>query len=260
MKEKIKLLMGGKYGDFIHLLYVVKALCEENDSIATLYMPENEDCWDLGAARWERDVREVIYDLRELLHLQPYIENIEIYAGQKIDINLNTFRKSNMTNFGWTMGLVNHFSLNIPEKLNPWLENIEPIHDFENSLIIHRSLVDYRRNPEFPWSEILNKTYVRKIFVSANKIEYEQSNLTKECEFYQPKSILDLAKMIASCKLFVGNCSLPLTIAHGLDKPRIAELFNPNEAKYYMPEDKLTNNIGWYLDKVNNNLDILETL
>ena len=65
-------------------------------------------------------------------------------------------------------------------------------------------------------------------------LEDEFKNLKKEIdnlEFHDCKDFLEMAEIIKSCKLFIGNSSLGFTLAEGLKVPRLLEAspWNPSQ-------------------------------
>ena len=56
-----------------------------------------------------------------------------------------------------------------------------------------------------------------------------------------------MAAAMNGCKLFIGNQSMPFTIASALDIPRVCELHHAS-AEFYTGEHKYSDNISWFLN------------
>ena len=56
------------------------------------------------------------------------------------------------------------------------------------------------------------------------KNEYDDLKKSiKNLEFYDCKNFLEMAEIVNSCKLFIGNLSFGFTLAEALKKPRLLE-------------------------------------
>ena len=105
-----------------------------------------------------------------------------------------------------------------PELDKPYLENIGT-HQLKNKIVIIRS--KRRRNYLINYNFL--KNYNDILFLGL-KDEFE--DLKKEIpnlEFFDCKDFLEMAEIINSCKLFIGNLSFGFTLAEGLKKPRLLE-------------------------------------
>ena len=89
---------GGKLGDFIHEMYVVKNICKQRGVHANVYIADGMgDVWGKGL--------EIAYrDLRVLISIQSYIEEFKI-LDRSVDgdfIDLNKWRVSVADTYGRT--------------------------------------------------------------------------------------------------------------------------------------------------------------
>ena len=80
----IRFLCSGRLGDFIHQLYSVRRICEERGEKAHIVVGGDEI---REASNFSKPTPEAVEDLKELLYLQDYIQEIEAYSGQ----DLNSF-------------------------------------------------------------------------------------------------------------------------------------------------------------------------
>ncbi|RYE27215.1 MAG: hypothetical protein EOP45_01925 [Sphingobacteriaceae bacterium] len=69
------------------------------------------------------------------------------------------------------------------------------------------------------------KNYDHTIFIGV-KSEYEDmQKAIPNLKTIQVKNFLELAQIIAGCKVFIGNQSFPYSVAEGLKVPRILEAY-----------------------------------
>ena len=149
---------------------------------------------------------------------QPYIHKVDKYRNQEIDIDLNLIREMpidfNIDSVRWYSQLTGiHTDLSVPYIF------AEPHDVIKNKVTIMRNV---RRKNYFTNYKFLKK-YENLLFIGLND-EYE--NLKKEVpnlEFYDCKDFLEMAQIIKSSKLFLGNLSFGYTIAEGLKIPRLLE-------------------------------------
>jgi hypothetical protein len=234
----MNILISGKLGDFIHTLYVAKYYSYENE-INLYYSSEFLEGLDFVGS---------FNNLKPLVDRQKYIKTFDFYNDQIIDINLTDFRyNKNINNLGWTDLLIDTHRIKKLDTLS-WLET-DINEDFKNNVIIHRSLK--YSDTSFPWKRIIDKYNNDIIFVSTDEYEYNSFIYNKNIKFLKVNNIYDLSVIINSCKLFVGNQSMPFAIASSLNKNRILEI---NKFEYdiltkhmwYIGESKYYDNLNYY--------------
>lgn len=164
-----------------------------------------------------------IDSLKALLLLQDYIADVRYWAGEAVDHNLDEFRR--------TMGAVNiadaHlqlFGLPTSHRDSPWLRVHEPISEPGFPVVINRT-VRYVCNHNF-WEIMLPAYHDKALFVGLPK-EHEIFEYTFgfPVRYYPTAGILDLARVIAGCREFIGNASLAHAIAEGQKKPKVLEVY-----------------------------------
>ena len=149
---------------------------------------------------------------------QPYIQKVDKYTNQEIDIDLNLIREMpinhDLDSVRWYFQLTGvHSDLSVPYLF------VEPHKVIKNKVIIIRNV---RRKNSFTNYKFLKK-YENLLFIGLND-EYE--DLKKEVpnlEYYDCKNFLEMAQIIKSGKFFLGNLSFGYTIAEGLKIPRLLE-------------------------------------
>ena len=153
-----------------------------------------------------------------LLHKQTYIEEVNIFNNQNIDIDLNLFREFpinfNIDSVRWYSQLTGiHTDLSVPYIF------AEPHNVIKNKVTIMRNV---RRKNYFTNYKFLKK-YENLLFIGLND---EYKDLKKEVpnlEYYDCKNFLEMAQIIKSSKFFLGNLSFGYHIAEGLKTPRLLE-------------------------------------
>ena len=200
--------------------------------------------------------------LRPLLKLQPYLHGVEFSetAPPETDLDLNQFREylitehEHMRNGARRLNLAEThlytFKLPLEECDRAWLtvDQMEVILD--RPVLFHRSA--RWRNFDFPWAKLMARHAHHAVFVG---LESEHAEFVKdwgEIPYRPTRDFLELARLIAGCRLYVGNQSLPYALCEGLKHTSILEvwpegpncLFNRKNAIYgeskivYIPKVK----------------------
>jgi len=243
----IKFLCSGRMGDFFHQLYSVKRICEERGEKAHITVVGDEL---FPASDFSKSVYEAVVDLKPLLDLQDYIDQVESYSGQDLDgfdYLPARYRESPLLfKSCWTRIHNNLFDLKEEYNYGPWID-VEPDYSLGRKVLINRSK---KTNPHgYPdrCTDIIDWNYLIEnnecIFVAFDPSQYHvfleeiSPDLVHKLEFTLYNSMLEFCQSIAGCKLFIGNQSAPLAIAQALDVPRLGELSNGDSVHYVGEED-----------------------
>ena len=153
-----------------------------------------------------------------LMKEQKFIHKVEKYNNQEIDINFDIFRELPVNvNFNSPRWYFQITGIQV-DLTDPYLE-VEPHDEIKNKIIIHRT---FRHRNQFINYKFLQK-YKDLIFIGI-KDEYEDLKKDiKNLDFYNCKDYLDMARVIKSCKFFIGNQSVAYPMAEALKVPRILE-------------------------------------
>lgn len=251
----INFITGGMTGDAIHSLYVVKNLCQLQQTKANFFISDGD------GDRWLLPLDQTYSDLKELIESQPYINSFQICRNmaQFSDpyINLNDWRKHlshDSTGYTtcWSEVLSGVYQFSPPSGSNyAWLTAPRPDPQTQGRVLIHRS--KHRHNGLFPWSEILARVAAwtpgqAAYFLTCNPREYDLfCHKHPLLQPYLVSTVTDLANALASCKLFVGNQSAPFALASALDIPRAVEL-DTDPARFYIDETKYSSQISYFLN------------
>jgi hypothetical protein len=239
----------GDAGDVVYSLAAVKTL----GGGMMFITPHNKYPYPLNS-RWARMGGEAdwVDNLAPLVEAQPYILKCRYTHGHPASTthDLNRFRipwrnRSARDNDSILKLHMDAFSLPMPKK--PWLTVPDPIVVPNRPIVVNRT--QRYLNHEFNWTRFIEKFHKQMVFVGTEQEHGLLSGMAPQHDFlyYETKDALELARVIAGAKIFVGNQSLPLAIAHALQKTVLVEEWkaNPNtrlereNAYYKMPEEWL---------------------
>jgi hypothetical protein len=165
----------------------------------------------------------VVKKLEPLLLQQPYINELAIYQGENIDFDFDFIRRYPfMHNAGSIPRWYFYFFAINADLGRPWL-TVTPSDVYKDYIVVARSfryrqpLINYRFLSKYP-----------KIVFVGLPDEFEDMKKAIPDITYQPvNNFLELAQIIAGCRLFIGNQSFPFSIAEGLKVKRILEVYIP---------------------------------
>lgn len=158
--------------------------------------------------------------LLPLLKEQDYLNKVEIYANETIDIDFDVFRKLPISNqfhsFRWYFHIVGKQA----DMTVPFLD-VKPHKTVKNKIIIVRT---FRARNSFINYKFLNQ-YDDLLFLGT-KAEYEDLKQDiPNLEFYDVKDFLELAQIIKACRFYISNQTFAYAIAEGLQVPRLLEAY-----------------------------------
>ena len=222
-QKEISFLHSGHLGDVINSLPIIKELSK--NSKCSLYLQVGKNLED--DAKNYKHKGDKIYMTEKMVNMvmpliknQDYIYKIEKYDNQKIDIDLDLFRKIpmnfNLDEVRWYFHLTG-----VHVDLSKKYINVEEHNSIKNKIVIMRST--RRKNPFINYKFLRN--YKDVLFLGLRE-EYEDLKLdVPNLDFYDCKDFLEAAEIIKSAKFFIGNSSFGFTIAEGLKVPRIMESY-----------------------------------
>lgn len=240
----------GTFGDTIYSLCVVKLLGGGNMYIKLNYL--DYFCKEIlgwtdagpGAGRYTQEDYDM---LAPLLEAQDYIHNVDIYKDQSIDVDFENHYRFHLMGGRWRgnqtecYALTQNLNIHDEEISNaliklPWLHNAEPI-SLPQKICVNRTARHH--HGEMGESRKVYNTFIKEklcengFFVGT---EEEHSDFCEEfkCKMkYQKTSdLLELARYINGCELFLGNQSSPLAIAIGLGKNLRYEIRKDYQSEY----------------------------
>ncbi len=164
--------------------------------------------------------------LKPLLMYQPLCKTCEVYSGNQIDYDLDIFRKyillpdrGNIARWYFYLFAV------YPSLSDPWL--IAPKDPgLKDCILVGRS--HRYRNPNISYSFLQKYPNVKFIGVEQEFLDMKSS--IPNLEYIPVNDFLEMATLVNSCRLFIGNQSFPFAIAEGLKTNRLLEVYyqSPN--------------------------------
>ena len=220
-KNEITFLHSGHLGDVINALPLIKEvskskkcnyLIESKKLIPNHAIDEKHPFGNFFLDEKARDM------LLPLLGEQKYLNKVDKYNNDEIDIDLNFFRELpinfNLDSVRWYFHLTGvHANLN-----EPYLE-VEDHKLIKNKVIIIRNT----RRKNFLINYKFLDQYDDLIFLGLENEFNDLKKDIKKLEFYNCKDFLEMAQIIKNCKVFIGNLSFGYTIAEALKVPRLLE-------------------------------------
>lgn len=220
----------GDYGDIIYSLPTIKALGE-----GVLWF-SHDNHWRFPADTRLRPDYHWAENIQGLLNQQEYIWNAQYTPSwpHSCDFDLNEFRKAYIhtgpQNFRSIFRLhLEAFNTDYPED-QPWLKVDQAIEIPGRPIVVNRTQ-RYHNEYVSMW-QILKEHEDKCVFIGTVE-EYQAFRsfihpLTN-IPHYPTATLLDAARVIAGCKVFVGNQSCPMAIAIGLGKNIVQESWPLNE-------------------------------
>ncbi len=219
-KDEISFLHAGHIGDIINVLPVVKEISKShkcNLIIQTnLPAPDVYNSHPAGKFYLNKKIYDMLYPL---LIKQSYIKKVELYSGQSIDINFNLIRELPINLCFDNKRYWFHIA-GIQVDLSKKYLEVEDHANIRNKITICRSL--RYQNPFIDYSFL--EKYEDIYYIGVSK-EYENlKKKIKNLKFYECKDFLEMAMIIKSSKMHIGNQTLGIDIAEGLKSPRMMEV------------------------------------
>lgn len=201
-------LSGGKIGDFLQQLSVVYERFLLDNKPAVVYICERGDTFRHGVHR-------AYTDLTPIMSRQPYIKEFKIHQGEPYDFDLTRWR-NHIDHDNYLTSMKKEY--NVDWGKNRWLLNIPIDPNWRDCVVVNTT--HYRFPDEINWQSFFEKK--KTVFVGFEKDEYihfKRLIRHHNTHFYCPSSLFEMCVIIASCKLFIGSLSAPLSLAFGLHVP-----------------------------------------
>lgn len=227
-------VISGDVGDCIYSLPTIRAL-----GIELVYLNVNPKYKLRGIGQTKFNEKGALM-LKPLIESQPYIKEVKLYDGERVDYNLDLFRYyGDLTYSNLCYTMLKSFGVDPVEMTKQWLF-VEPKASGKPVLI---NKTDRYLNNSVDWNSFLEKYSLFMAFVG---IQSEYDNFIKEykCDipFYPTSDFLELAQLISGCSIFIGNQSSPYAIAEGMKKDTIQVVCDecpnclfPRDNAYYLP-------------------------
>ena len=160
--------------------------------------------------------------LKPLIEKQNFINSIDKFSNQNIDIDLDLFRELPTSLHFHTIRWFYHL-VGLQPSLNEFYLDVKNHQTITNKIIVVRT---FRATNPFIDYSFLNK-YDNLLFLGT-RIEYDHFiKDVPNIDFYDVNDFLELAEIIKSARFFVSNQTFAYAIAEGLKIPRLLEA-NPD--------------------------------
>lgn len=225
-------ILGGRMGDLVHQLYVVKNTTGRHDLFIT-------DRRDLHSDGFIYDLNKTIEELKPILLQQDYVNSVQPYDGPVTEstlggwVNLNMWRRWVYSD-SWTNLLAKVFG--VPINGEPWIVLPKFPHWANNRTIFHNSVHEARQGRHCC-------SPPNSVFIGTTD-EYRVSK--RYMPHHLPKSLSEIFDIINNCGEFVGNQSMPLAIALSLGK-KCTGILNQTDKVAYLGEEKIFKNFSYVL-------------
>ena len=210
----IRYVSGGLLGDFIHQLSVVCEKSMQTGRKSKLYIS------DTVGDRFRLGIEHTYNDIFPIVSRLPYIESFEKHTDQVVDINLSDWRRDVSTIYqkSW-MDIFSMYGVKWGSRA--WL-TATSVDDLRNITLI--STTSTRFNDSIDWKDLVKRLENPVFLNNAGSGEYEafSSRTGVRIPMYTANNFTELANAIFSCKMFVGTLSMPLALADGFKKDRLA--------------------------------------
>jgi len=173
---------------------------------------------------------EWVCNARSLLELQPYVSHVHYLEGtdqrtRLWDHDVDPFRPYLIKSYRWGATIADYVSiiLGVSDQSShqPWLEVDEPSFVPGRSVIFARSSRYHNRN--FPWKRVYEAYRGKSVFVGTQTEHAVFQGTYGKLPLAVTPTLLDVARLIAGSKLFIGNQSVPYAIAEGLKHRTVQE-------------------------------------
>ena len=220
--QPIRYVSGGLLGDFIQQLSVINEVFLRTGRRGKLYIRNTPgDEFRLGLER-------VYADTYPIVSIQPYILSYEIHAGEAVDVDLSSWRRTPLYRGNWES--IFYRAYGVEWGKNPWITGITPDASYKDTIIVSHSVRRPDSRIDYPtiFSDIKARG-LRVVFAllgerSEYSVFFERTGIELECVHFE--TITSFVAAVSGCHLFIGNLSFPMTIAHALHKERICILSN----------------------------------
>ncbi len=171
-----------------------------------------------------------------LLKEQPYISDVQPWISGPVSINLNDFRYSMMRSLRMGISreknlcdwILEAHGLQLSEKDKPWLTVKEPMPIARvvfNRTGVGRAPQFVYQNLKFPWHQAWKKYGKEAVFIGLPEEHRAFCATCGDVPYVATKNLLDAARVIAGCELFVGNQSVCHAIAQAMHKRVVLEVW-----------------------------------
>jgi hypothetical protein len=209
----------GHSGDLIYSLASVKYLCEKLNVQCIFYVGINVEADFTGHSMGKYMISPKVYDmLYPLLMAQDYIAEVKPYVNEKIDYDLDQFRKENINTAAFNIALWHSYVYTelTPDLSQPWIK-VKPR---EIDLPIVNRTLRYTNG-------LINYNIFKEAYFIGVDMEWRMVNSMLNANYKRivVNDFLEMAECIAGTPMFLGNQSMAFALAEAMKVPRALESF-----------------------------------
>lgn len=217
-QSELNFLHSGHAADIVNVLPVIKELSKKHKCNLIINLNKKvKNYYKHPAGKYY--LNEKIFNmLYPLLNNQTYLNKVEKYSNQNIDINFDLLR-SLPINLLFDNSTYASIITGIKPDLSETFIDAPHHKELKDKIIIQRTfryrndLIDYA---------FLNK-FNDLFFVGTFEEFKDLNNVVKNLNFYDCKDFLDMACVVKSSKFVIANSSITFPLAEGLHVPRLLE-------------------------------------
>ena len=218
--KELSFLHSGQLGDLIYSLATIKELSKTHK--CKLYIQINKPMsLEYGSLPKKVFLSKKSGDLiLPLLKNQNFLASVDIYNGEKIDINLDLFRDIPINLSFYSSRWFSHIcGINI--NIEDTFLSVKPHNLIKNKIIVHRSPRSRYRNAYINYKFLKN---TKNLLCIGLKDEFQDLKKDiNDLEFHDCKDFLEMAEIIKASKFYIGSMSPQHIIAEALKVPRLLE-------------------------------------
>jgi hypothetical protein len=241
MNKKLNHCIFGSFGDNIYALCTMKMLGGGDLYVKLNYLDYH--CRHIvgfvnGAGPHAGRLTKQDYDfMLPLLEHQDYIDTVSVWNGEHIDADIEGAWKyhipkgwqGNVTeSYAMTLGMDIH-DWEIKRKLlyDPWLTPVEPIRIPGKPIVVNRTDRYLQHSDGEGWKNWTNNHLGELgVFVGSEKEHHNFQEYFKiKIQYYKVGDMLEMARLVQGCEMFLGNQSLAFSLAVGLGKSYWCEIY-----------------------------------
>jgi hypothetical protein len=239
MSELVTFKHWAPSGDLLACLPGIRQICADLGKRAVIYQRLN-----MEIPSWHGAVPAVFSDegkpvcmsesqwamLKPLLERQPFIDHVEEWRGQDVDVDLGVIKEGTFTPmpngdlYFWQQLVIYQMATDFSKS---WLEVSKEGFNHMEAIVDGRIILNFTeryRNPFITYFWL--KEYEDKLIFAGTEKEHEIFKKANDLEIPRliVNNFLELGQAVDSCKFFMGNQSMCYHIAEGLGKRRMLEV------------------------------------
>jgi len=217
-QSELNFLHSGHAADIVNVLPVIRELSKKHKCNLFINLNKKVKNYHKHPAGKYYLNDKIFGMLHPLLKNQTYLNKVEKFSNQNIDINFDLLRSLPINLLFDNLTYATVLTGVKPDLSETYIE--APHHkELKDKIIIQRTfryrndLIDYK---------FLNK-FNDLFFVGTLDEFNDLKNVVKNLNFYDCKDFLDMASIVKSSKFVIANSSITFPLAEGLQVPRLLE-------------------------------------